>query len=73
MIVPSGTKLLGLRPLIGLAEGRLSREEALEQAIVATRQFAKRQMTWFRHRMGDYVWWNPKESNIISLLEQNSA
>ena len=66
-------KLLGLRPLIGLAEGRLSRPQALEQAIVATRQFAKRQMTWFRHRMGDYVWITPEDSNIISLLKQNSA
>jgi tRNA dimethylallyltransferase len=63
-------KLLGLRPLIGLAEGRLTKAEALTQAIIATRQFAKRQLTWFRHRMGDYVWFNPIESNIISLLKQ---
>ena len=47
--------------------------ECLEEAITATRQFAKRQMTWFRNRMGDYVWFNPEESNIISLLKQNSA
>jgi tRNA dimethylallyltransferase len=61
-------KLLGLRPLIALGEGRLSHDEALSQAITATRQFAKRQMTWFRHRMPDYVPVNPIESNIISLL-----
>jgi tRNA dimethylallyltransferase len=42
-------RLLGLRPLIELAEGRLARAEALNLAITATRQFAKRQMTWFRH------------------------
>ena len=62
-------KLLGLRPLIALAEGQASRAEALDQAITATRQFAKRQMTWFRNRMADYVWINPVESNIVSLLK----
>jgi tRNA dimethylallyltransferase len=61
-------RLLGLRPLIALAQGRLGQAEASTQAITATRQFAKRQMTWFRHRMGDYVWINPDESNIVSLL-----
>ncbi len=64
-------KLLGLRPLIALGEGRLGRAEALTQAITATRQFAKRQTTWFRHRMPDYVRFYPKESNIVSLLNDN--
>ncbi len=66
-------KLLGLRPLIALAEGRLSREAALEDAITATRQFAKRQMTWFRNRMPDYVWFKPSQSNIITLLDDISV
>ena len=66
-------KLLGLAQMIALAEGRLGREEALEQAITATRQFAKRQMTWFRNRMGDYVWFNPYESNIVSIYDRFSA
>jgi tRNA dimethylallyltransferase len=64
-------KLLGLRPLIALAEDRLSKAEALEEAIIATRQFAKRQMTWFRNRMGDYVWLDPSERNIISIYKQD--
>jgi tRNA dimethylallyltransferase len=62
-------RLLGLRPLIALAEGRLSKAEALTDAITATRQFAKRQMTWFRNRMVEYVCINPNESNIISLYD----
>jgi tRNA dimethylallyltransferase len=61
-------KLLGLKSLIALDQGTLSKDEALVQAITATRQFAKRQMTWFRQRMRDYVWINPYESNIMSLL-----
>ena len=62
-------KLLGLRPLIALAEGRMGREAAVLEAVTATGQFAKRQMTWFRNRMADYVWFNPDESNIIAQFE----
>jgi tRNA dimethylallyltransferase len=66
-------KLLGLRPLIALAQGEAVREVALFEAITATRQFAKRQMTWFRHRMTDYVWFDPIKSNIITLLKDFSV
>lgn len=66
-------KLLGLRPLQALAAGTLRRDEALDLAITATRQFAKRQMTWFRHRMAHYVWFDPSLSNIISQFTNISA
>jgi tRNA dimethylallyltransferase len=66
-------KLLGLRPLQALAAGTLTRDEALDAAITATRQFAKRQMTWFRHRMAHYIWFDPFVSNIITLYGQISA
>ena len=66
-------KLLGLRPLQALAAGRLSQAEALDGAITATRQFAKRQMTWFRHRMPHYIWFDPLQSNIITQYGRISA
>jgi tRNA dimethylallyltransferase len=66
-------KLLGLRPLQGLAAGRLSKAEALDAAITATRQFAKRQMTWFRGRMPHYSWYDPLQSNIVTQFKQISA
>ena len=66
-------KLLGLRPLQALAAGQISRSDALEQAITATRQFAKRQMTWFRNRMPHYIWYDPLQSNIIAQFGQISA
>ena len=62
-------KLLGLRPLLAHARGEIAREAAIEAAVTATRQFAKRQMTWFRNRMGDYVWFDPNKSNIITTYE----
>ena len=66
-------KLLGLRPLQALAAGQISRSDALEQAITATRQFARRQMTWFRNRMPHYIWYDPLQSNIIAKFGQISA
>jgi len=66
-------KLLGLRPLQALAGGTLTRDEALDAAITATRQFAKRQMTWFRRRMAHYIWFDPLVSNLITLYGQISA
>lgn len=66
-------KLLGLRPLQALAAGTLTRAEALDAAITATRQFAKRQMTWFRHRMPHYIWYDPIISNLITQFGRISA
>jgi tRNA dimethylallyltransferase len=62
-------KLLGLRPLIAHARGEMDWEAAVLLSVIATRQFAKRQMTWFRNRMADYVWFSPDESNIITTYE----
>lgn len=66
-------RLLGLRPLQALSAGGLSRTEALDAAITGTRQFAKRQMTWFRHRMAHYNWFDPLCSNIITQYGQVSS
>ncbi|OAI42579.1 hypothetical protein AYO42_02195 [Rhizomicrobium sp. SCGC AG-212-E05] len=66
-------KLLGLRPLQALAAGELSKDAALENAITATRQFAKRQMTWFRNRMPHYNWYDPLLSNIITQYGKVSS
>jgi tRNA dimethylallyltransferase len=64
-------KTLGLRELWAYAEGRMTRAQAVEKAVTATRQFAKRQMTWFRHRMTDYRWIPADSYNIITELRQN--
>ena len=66
-------KLLGLRELIALGRGEIGREEAVSHAVTATRQFAKRQMTWFRNRMADYVRFDPSTGNIITMLKDISV
>jgi tRNA dimethylallyltransferase len=36
-----------------MVEGRLTANEARERVIIETRQYAKRQRTWFRHQLPD--------------------
>jgi tRNA dimethylallyltransferase len=48
-------KILGLRELWALQDGALSQAQAIELAVTATRQYAKRQSTWFRNRMTDWA------------------
>ena len=43
-------RAIGVREIAGLIEGRLSRDEALDAGRLATRQYAKRQYTWFRNQ-----------------------
>lgn len=67
-------KILGLRPLQALLRGEMGREEAFSAAKTATRQYAKRQITWFRHRMGDWTWLETAEiGNIIPIISSHVA
>jgi tRNA dimethylallyltransferase len=52
-------KAIGVREISAWLAGRLSEEQAIEHAIVATRQYAKRQRTWFRNRMADWSFLDP--------------
>ncbi|MGI6855863.1 tRNA (adenosine(37)-N6)-dimethylallyltransferase MiaA [Mesorhizobium sp. 1B3] len=45
-------KAIGFRELQAALEGRMEMAEAIERAKIATRQYAKRQATWFRHQLG---------------------
>ncbi len=57
---------------IGYAEGlsylfgRLSRDEAIEATTIATRQYARRQVTWFRNR--EAVQWFDVDDNLTDEL-----
>ncbi|UVK41571.1 tRNA (adenosine(37)-N6)-dimethylallyltransferase MiaA [Mesorhizobium sp. AR10] len=45
-------KAIGVRELQAAMAGDMSFPEAIERAKIATRQYAKRQATWFRHQLG---------------------
>jgi tRNA dimethylallyltransferase len=44
-------KASGYRVLRGVVDGKLSLQRAREQVIIETRQYAKRQRTWFRNQL----------------------
>ncbi|WP_416796982.1 tRNA (adenosine(37)-N6)-dimethylallyltransferase MiaA [Ciceribacter azotifigens] len=46
-------KAIGVSQIVAMLKGEMSREEVTEKASAATRQYAKRQMTWFRNQMDE--------------------
>ncbi|MFC4668485.1 tRNA (adenosine(37)-N6)-dimethylallyltransferase MiaA [Seohaeicola nanhaiensis] len=53
-------RAIGVPELMDHVTGRITLTEARERAIVATRQYAKRQRTWFRARMRRWHWIRPE-------------
>ncbi|WP_407050372.1 tRNA (adenosine(37)-N6)-dimethylallyltransferase MiaA [Methyloraptor flagellatus] len=49
------TKAIGVAPLSAHLDGALSLDEAIERSKAETRQYAKRQETWFRNQMPDWT------------------
>lgn len=50
-----GMTATGYREVVEHLSGRLSLEEAIAQIRLATRQYARRQLTWFRNQLGGNV------------------
>ena len=55
-------KAIGAPELIAHLQGSLTLDEARTQATIATRQFAKRQRTWFRSKMGRWIKYRPESA-----------
>ena len=49
-------KAHGVPWLIRHLNGEISRENAIAGAVMDTRRYAKRQLTWFRNQMKDWTW-----------------
>jgi tRNA dimethylallyltransferase len=47
---PTAEKTLGLREIQQLLAGNISRDDCIAKIQQATRRYAKRQLTWFRHQ-----------------------
>ena len=60
----TSNNILGLKEIISYLEGKMTLKEAVERSIIRTRQYIKRQMTWFRGQMKD---WN--EFNDLKQAE----
>ncbi|MDK4731271.1 tRNA (adenosine(37)-N6)-dimethylallyltransferase MiaA [Rhizobium sp. CNPSo 3490] len=46
-------KAIGVSQIAAMLKGEMTRDEVLEKGAAATRQYAKRQMTWFRNQMDE--------------------
>jgi tRNA dimethylallyltransferase len=61
-------KILGRRELLAASTGTMSLDEAKVAAKQATRNYAKRQLTWFRNRMADWTWIEAANSTVPDML-----
>ena len=55
-------KAHGVPWLIRHLNGEISQEEAIAGAVMDTRRYAKRQLTWFRNQMNDWIWADPNDA-----------
>jgi tRNA dimethylallyltransferase len=63
-------KALGIAQLQEYLHGRAELDAAIAAAQMATRRYVKRQMTWFRNRMKDWIWVEDSRlSNIITSID----
>ena len=66
-------RTVGYREFFDFFDGRISRDEAVEQIKRNSRRYAKRQLTWFR-RDPQVQWFRPEESEaIIACIDATSA
>lgn len=58
---------IGYEEAVGLLSGKMSEEEARERTAIRTRQYAKRQMTWFRNQFQTH-WVDVGENEDLSVV-----
>jgi tRNA dimethylallyltransferase len=63
-------RALGYRHVLRLLKGEIGRSEAVALTKTDTRQYAKRQMTWFR-KMAGVAWFSPDDDPGLELYLQN--
>ena len=63
-------KAIGVREISAYIAGAISKEQMEQEVITSTRQYAKRQMTWFRHHGNPkIVVTDPKEINLEKITK----
>jgi len=60
-------RCVGYRQVWQYLQGELSREEMAASSIAATRQLAKRQLTWLRHQRGQ-IWLSSEFERNVELI-----
>ena len=63
---------VGYKELFSHFNGESTLQQAVEEIKKNTRQYAKRQMTWFR-KDKEFIWSNPDVRNVMKLAELKSG
>jgi tRNA dimethylallyltransferase len=66
-------KAIGVPEMIDAATGASSLEAAIDAAVTATRQYAKRQETWFRNQMPDWPRLDPASARHFLAVVDDIA
>ena len=64
----SANKIIGIQEITNYLHGKSSVNETIEQIVVKTRQYAKRQSTWARGQMID--WHKVKSKDLNKFLKK---
>jgi len=65
---PTAIQALGYREVLAHADGELTCSELVERIVLRTRQFARRQRTWFR-RFAEILWIGPDDASAVEAVE----
>ncbi|MDP3371674.1 MAG: tRNA (adenosine(37)-N6)-dimethylallyltransferase MiaA [Candidatus Paracaedibacteraceae bacterium] len=63
-------KAIGLDSITAYINNQLTYESALEFTQIQTRQYAKRQRTWFKGQAPEYAWFNPTFEEISEKIKK---
>ena len=63
-------KAIGISELSQFFDGSLTLREVEKKGVIRTRQYSKRQMTWFRNNFADWISFNVEELNYSQIAEK---
>ncbi|WP_143310006.1 tRNA (adenosine(37)-N6)-dimethylallyltransferase MiaA [Chitinophaga vietnamensis] len=65
-------RTVGYQEIFDYLDGKLSLQQAIEDIKTHTRQYAKRQLTWFR-KDASFAWFDSREANEMELYLQDAV
>jgi tRNA dimethylallyltransferase len=68
----TSSQAIGYKEIVAALDGAVSMDEAVERIVVATRQYAKRQRTWFRKDKRIH-WLDADEFDLTRLTAESEA